>query len=153
MSFKSFTFGAHHQSYEQEDGTVHFSPNNSSHSWAGHVNEEEDMPEDDVREYVSSNDPKLFQKLCGLPLSSSDVPLSFYGQRTLHGLGRDGAEPFFQHRHYAPLPRLPVQPASKHMQNATIARQSGRSHAEALTVKAKERIEDKLASQYIHLTH
>lgn len=145
MTLEPYTFSAPPQDYERDD-TVHFSPNSSNLSWAGQVSEEEDMPKDDVREYISGNNPRLFQKLCGLLLSSSAIPLSFHGQRTLHRLVRNRAEPSLQFTYYAPLSRLPVQPARAHMQNAPTTGQSKRSHAEILTVKAKERIEYKLSS-------
>jgi len=154
MSLMPYIFGPYQQSYEHVYDTVHFSPNSSPQSWAGHVNEEEDMPEDAVRDYISSNNPKLFQKLHGLPLSSSDIPMSFHGQRTLHRLGRNGAGagPRFRKEHYVPLLELPVQATLTPVRNASTAGQNIRSHAEALTVKAKEHIEHKLASKGICVT-
>ncbi|KAK5945293.1 hypothetical protein PMZ80_002497 [Knufia obscura] len=147
MPLKQYRPGGYQNSYEQQNDTVTFSENSSPHTLIKLFDEEETMPEDEVREYVRSNNPKLFQKLRGLPLASSDIPMSFHGQRVLHCLGQNEVQSRSHGGHYASS-KLPVQHAFKQVQSSTAARQPGRPYAETLTIKAKERILHKLATGY-----
>lgn len=71
-------------------------------SYAKVLDEEDQMTDAEVLEFLTIADRKLVDRLGGLPIRSSDIPLSFHGQRTLQRLKQD----------MQPIPRSQTPPTS-----------------------------------------
>lgn len=70
----------------REDDTVYFTGDSSSESWAGVIGDENDMTDDQVKDYIKNAKPELFVRLRGMRFSSSDIPLTFKPLRDLRRL-------------------------------------------------------------------
>ncbi len=111
------------------------------------MDDEDNMPEEAVIEYIKDRNPKLFLKLHGLPVASSEIPMSFHGQRVLRRLEQNEAASGSHQEYSNQSSSFAVQPASKHTQTTSIRNHPERSYAESLTIKAKVRIQYKLRSK------
>lgn len=71
---------------EREDDVVYFIGEHDSSSWAGLMDNDEAMTEEEIREFIRQASIKMYNRLRGLPFKSSDVPMSFVGQRNLRNI-------------------------------------------------------------------
>ena len=86
-----------------DNDMIHFTGDSSFHSYALTFDDDEDMPEEDVRDYIRSQKPELFNELHGLPFASTDIPMSFHGQRSLRRLQQfESSQPIAQIRSWVP---------------------------------------------------
>lgn len=134
---------------DREDDLVYFGMESSTQSWARPLDEDEDMPEDVVRDYIKDNDPMLFKKLRGLPVSSRDIPMSYEGQRTMQRLS--GIIQSIRHRQQG----IGIDTAGRALQ--PIVNQASTkslpvvaSSNAAMIAKARQSIQHKLASKSLH---
>lgn len=127
-----------------------FSDNNSQNTWVGCMEDDEAIPEDEIALYIKNNNPTLFRRLRALPLKSTDIPLTFYGQRTLQRLGRSHAH---LQRHNACDEILAKSVKAPSEINDTVL-QCSRPHSPASEWSFKEtrnRIEHKLNSEFSYI--
>jgi len=149
MPLKTLDSPCDTQDPERDDDGVRFSAGSSPDSWAGSLDDDCDMPEEAVREYIKDNAQKLFQKLHGLPVASSDIPPSFHGQRVLKHLEQNGIQPPSHHSRCSSPASLAAKPAATEIYTPGITTQPGLSYAKSTTLKVKKRIEYKLRSKMI----
>lgn len=148
MSLQLYNRDGQLHSQQREDDAIHFSPDCSSNSWAGNLEDDEDMPEDDIREYISSSNPRLFQRLHALPVSSYDIPMSFHGQRILYRLGQTEAATRSDSKDRA-LQLTSSDAVEFAIQKPTTKGHPRSVHAATLTTKARKHIAHKINSESI----
>ena len=73
--------------YGENDGSFYFK-NMGPDAFVGYIDDNEDMSEEAVSDYISRERPDLFERLQGLPISSRDIPMSFEAQKRLDRLQR-----------------------------------------------------------------
>lgn len=65
----------------RESGAVYFCYEHAADSFSGILVEEYTLSNEELRDYIRYDNPKLFKRLKGLPFASSDVPMSYHAQR------------------------------------------------------------------------
>jgi len=148
MSLQLYNRNGQLHSQQREDDGIHFSPDCSSSSWAGNLDDDEDMSEDDVRDYISNSNPRLFQRLHALPVSSYDIPMSFHGQRILYRLGQTEAAAKSDSKDRALQPTA-SDAVEYGIQKPTTKGHPGSIHATTLTTEARKHISHKINSESI----
>ena len=111
-------------------------------TWAGELPEADDevMTHADIVKYIGTGRPDLVKRLHGLPVKSTDIPMSFHGQKTLQRLAK---APIIQRStswrrdHASPTPPRTPKRQSKHISEHGV---------EEHITQLKGRIEHKLSS-------
>lgn len=125
----------------REYNRVHISSNSAPNCYIGPLHDNDQLSDTEISEYIKANKPELFKRLHGLPINSSNFPMSFNSSRSVtHSTKKDlrNTRPPFQ-----------TKDNGQTLRNRYIESESPVSFASTSSFLrlAKTRIEQKLRSE------